>query len=711
MSKQLFHKIIPVYRKLLFLIIISTMSPATLLATPTTDLIEKSTPESDITAHVSPDARLRIYSSVALFPVINSDGNINEKLTAAFYQAMMEMDKYQIIPIQTSKNWFTKHHMADGRFSDPSQIARQAARELGVDGIITASLSSHLKNEITADTFLVTPTLTASFSMLDTSTQKQIWSVAISVSDHKQQTAIPPQQQITNAITDAVTSLQEKMVAKGDIFSTLLPKPEILSTQGGIRSIRIVLQPEPPHIFSRYQLLRAEQAQGIFSPAGPPVDNKAPVILTDKELKDATPYFYTVIGLTEKGFANVPEAPVKIITTGQPAPISILHASCGGIRQVKLFWEPSPEPTVIGYTIFRSNNGDGIFTKVAEINSREKQIWVDRGQSERYHRYGILKDNATYFYTIRTRNVVGVQSVDSPVASATTTGAPQPPTNLQAISNQPGKIPLTWTAAANPEITEYVIYRAKRPDGPFHQIDYISGRESQQFTDKGSWEYPLSNATTYWYRLRSLNVVEVKSNDSLTASATTKAAPAQVTALKATNGLFRHISLSWLANTEPDIKHYEIYRGSTKDNISSSIGRVQAYETTSFTDTTLNDGRSYWYQVRAVDRDNLDGELSIIVTGTTKHPPVRPSNLQAEFNDTSVLLSWQQNPEKDINFYEISKGGFFSRVTGTSVEPFFLYRHEEEPQTEISFMVRAVDSDGLKSEYSEQVTIVIPYKQ
>ncbi len=670
--------------------------PALAATTP-----EKSTPvEPVITAEVNPIARLTIYKTVAVLPALVDGNSIDEQLSTTLYQTLLELQKYNLLPLEISRSWF-EENVAPGTPFSPQQIGHQAGIDLQASAVLVAEVRHNRQiGEILAgiDSRL---TATSTFTLIDTANRTIIWRLMVS-----QQNETPEKQDETT-LKQAFRVLRTEMVKKGDIFSTQLPDPEVLSTQGDIRSVRIVLQPAPPHIFSSYQLLRAESADAAFTPVGPPVANKAPLILVDTGLEDATTYFYTVIGLTDAGFANVPTPPFKVNTTGPPPPVKGLHAAGGSLRHIQLYWEPSQDPTVNGYVILRSQSPGGPFEQIAVINGREKQTYIDKGQPNGYSRYGKLEDNSSYFYTIRTRNVVGIESSDSRVILATTMGPPQPPTNLQAIGRQPRKVPLAWTAAPNPEVVGYAIYRAAQPAGPFVQIDYVNGRERQQYVDDGSWDLPLASDTTYWYRLRSVNVVEVQSPDSSTVSATTKAAPTPVTGVQATSGLFRRIELSWQPNPEPDIQAYEIYRGSVESNINTRVSSVKP-DLSTYTDTSLADSRTYWYQIRAIDQDDLPGQRSKIIQATTKPPPVRPTGVRATITSTEIQISWRANPEQDITHYEISTGGFLTGLLGTPEEPRFLYRHKEDPGTELRFQVRAVDSDGLKSEYSEPITVLIP---
>ncbi len=86
--------------------------------------------------------------------------------------------------------------------------------------------------------------------------------------------------------------------------------------------------------------------------------------------------------------------------------------------------------------------------------------------------------------------------------------------------------------------------------------------------------------------------------------------PVKVTGLVATPGLGQ-IDLSWTANQDQFIHHYNIYRNNTK--IAESI-------TTSYTDTGLLDSTTYAYTVSAVNTYGKEGPKSDEVQATTATP-------------------------------------------------------------------------------------------
>lgn len=81
--------------------------------------------------------------------------------------------------------------------------------------------------------------------------------------------------------------------------------------------------------------------------------------------------------------------------------------------------------------------------------------------------------------------------------------------------------------------------------------------------------------------------------------------------------------LQWGQNVESDLSHYELYRGNTPDfeaGDKTFLSNVKPgpYVVVPFEDTGLKPHTTYFYRVRAVDRDGHKGELSDLCRGVTR---------------------------------------------------------------------------------------------
>ncbi|WP_319548677.1 hypothetical protein [Desulfogranum marinum] len=658
-------------------------------------------PTIDIT--IQPAAKSALFHKVAILPFTGSYP-ARQELRSFFHTRLDQTNKYPLMA--TSQTDFLLDKAGDNTTKKSVQLSVvETGKKLQSRGIITGSISpprSSSENKAAADNhyrILIT--------LWDIQTAKPAWKVTIKI-PYTADTPPPDNAAFTDALEQATELLLDRLVRMGAIYTPGIPAPIVASKQGDIRKIQVVIQPAPQSIHTRYQLLRAKAATDIFSPVGQPSpNNTSPLILEDENLEDASTYWYTVIGYNNDGLASIPGQPFPITTKGKPQAVPEVKATGNGLRQVPLSWERAQDLDVTGYVIYRKTKEAETFTKIAAIDDRDRQSYLDRGSANSYERYGKLADNTEYFYMIRSRNKVKVESEDSPVVSAVTKGAPAPPSQLTAIDNQPRRVSLSWKEDSDPHTRGYALFRATNTNGPFSQIDFIDGRQSKETVDQGSFGSPLQDNTRYYYKLQAVNVVDNHSQDSKIAAATTKPVPKAVKALALSQNLVKKAEIGWQPNPEKDIYQYEIFRGNQADNISKKVATIPAgrYK---FTDTGLADGRTYWYAIRAIDRDSLKGTFSAPIKKTTKPRPAPPTSLQASANGQSILLTWDKNSEPDIVYYKVMTVGFLDKEIGRTFTNRFLFRQDIQADREYRFQIVAVDKDELESGNSTIVSIRTP---
>ncbi len=318
------------------------------------------------------------------------------------------------------------------------------------------------------------------------------------------------------------------------------------------------------------------------------------------------------------------------IVKGVPNAPSGLTAAAVSSSQINLAWTDNSS-NEDGFRIERSTDGAN-FVEIAAVAAGAAS----------YNNTG-LNPSITYYYRVRGYNANGNGNYSN-VASATTQSASPPadPSNLSASAVSSSQINLAWTDNSSDE-TGFQIERST--DGAnFGQIATV-GAGVTAYQNTG-----LAAGATYWYRVRATNGAG-DSGYSNVASATTQniAPPAAPSNLTATAVSSSQINLAWTDNSS-DETGFQIERSTDGAN----FGQIAALGAgvTSYQNSGLAPGTTYWYRVRAVNSGG-NSPYSNVATAATPSgsPPAAPSGLTAAaVSRTQINLAWTDNSSNETGF-------------------------------------------------------------
>jgi fibronectin type 3 domain-containing protein len=268
-------------------------------------------------------------------------------------------------------------------------------------------------------------------------------------------------------------------------------------------------------------------------------------------------------------------------------------------------------PEVQGYVVKRANGPGGPFLPVAHPSSAS---YTDTG----------LTNGTTYYFTVAAV-VAGQEGPDSVPSQAAPLAPPASPTGVLAAAAN-GKVALTWTAT--PGAAKYCVKRATSPAGPFSAIVSPS---TPSHTDT-----ELVNGTTYTYVVSALNAGG-ESPPSAPVSATPLTPPGAPSELLATAGNAT-VALVW--SGVPGALNYRVMRSTTSGGPYTAIASPAGL---SHLDTTVTNGTTYYYVVRAVNPGGK-GPHSGQAQAMPVAPPPAPIELSAVPANSQVTLAWAAAP-------------------------------------------------------------------
>ncbi|MFC4307168.1 lytic polysaccharide monooxygenase [Cohnella boryungensis] len=179
----------------------------------------------------------------------------------------------------------------------------------------------------------------------------------------------------------------------------------------------------------------------------------------------------------------------------------------------------------------------------------------------------------------------GVDAVWLLIGPVTGNPAPAAPTGLTATAGN-AQVTLSWTASTG--ATSYTVKRSATAGGPYTNVDTVS---TTSYVNTG-----LTNGTTYYYVVSASNSAGSSANSaqvSATPTGGTTPVPAAPTGLTATAGNAQ-VTLSWTAST--GATSYTVKRSATAGGPYTNVDTVS---TTSYVNTGLTNGTTYYYVVSA----------------------------------------------------------------------------------------------------------------
>jgi fibronectin type 3 domain-containing protein len=211
-----------------------------------------------------------------------------------------------------------------------------------------------------------------------------------------------------------------------------------------------------------------------------------------------------------------------------------------------------------------------------------------------------------------------------------TQNPPSAPTGLSASAGN-SQVSLSWNASSG--ATSYNVYRGTTAGGE-GATPIATGLTGTSYTNTG-----LTNGTTYYYKVAAVNAAGT-SGMSNEASATPQTSlPGAPTGLAASAGNAQ-VSLSWTGSS--GATSYNVYRGTTAGG-ESTTAIATGITGTTYTNTGLTNGTTYYYKVAAVNSAGTSGmsnEASATPAGSTGEGPYGgtpwaiPGTVQAENFDT-----------------------------------------------------------------------------
>ena len=387
---------------------------------------------------------------------------------------------------------------------------------------------------------------------------------------------------------------------------------------------------------------------------------------TNTGVTNGTTYYYEVAAIDAAGTSPMSAEMSTAPQSSAPSAPTNLTAT-GASGQITINWTAVPGAT--SYDIANS------------LSSGTETVFQTGVTGTTYTNTGLTNGTA-YYFKVSAVNSVGTSALSNE-AVATPSGPPGAPAGLTATPGNT-QISLTWTANG---ATSYNVYRGTTSGG---ESLLTSGLTSASYVNTG-----LTNGTTYYYEVAAVNGAGT-SSVSAEVSGTPAAPPGTPTGLTATAGNAQ-VSLSWSASS--GATSYSVYRGTTSGGETLLVSGVTS---TSYVNTGLTNGTTYYYKVAAVDSAGTSAESSE-VSATPAGPPSTPTGLAATAGNAQVSLTWTTSSgATSYNVYRsTTSGGEGTTPIASGVTTASYTNTGLTNATTYYYKVAAVDSVGTSAQSSE----------
>ncbi|MGG7047620.1 MULTISPECIES: hypothetical protein [unclassified Campylobacter] len=149
-----------------------------------------------------------------------------------------------------------------------------------------------------------------------------------------------------------------------------------------------------------------------------------------------------------------------------------------------------------------------------------------------------------------------------------------------------------------------------------------------------------------------------------------------------------------------DFSHYNIYRTSSKFLPYSHIAKVSG---NSYEDLVNDNGVTMYYKITVVDKDELESlRQDEGIVGMTLGEPAAPVLISANFDGSSIYLSWSEVAR--ANSYTIVRsGGTDKKINGINATTYTDTALQQGQSYEYKIM--AVDEYGITSKASNTIKV------
>ena len=275
-------------------------------------------------------------------------------------------------------------------------------------------------------------------------------------------------------------------------------------------------------------------------------------------------------------------------------------------KKVTLTWKKVSQAE--GYLIYRKDSEDGKYNQIGKVTSGKTLTYTDTVKS----------NNKTYTYKIQAYNTNnGKQGVGA--YSSTKSAKTLAKAKITGITSSDEEVlKISWKKVSGAK--GYIISRSTKKDSGYSEIDTVSGEKTTSYTDD-----TVKAGKTYYYKVEAYNVNSgTKGYGGASDAVAGKTAKrTKITSIVSTNE--KTLTIKW--NKITGAYGYRIKRSTDEDGTYKVVKTIKSGNTTSYKDTSVKAGKTYYYTVETMVKtgDNIcySGDSASVEGRTAKKTKIK----------------------------------------------------------------------------------------
>jgi PKD repeat protein len=249
----------------------------------------------------------------------------------------------------------------------------------------------------------------------------------------------------------------------------------------------------------------------------------------------------------------------------------------------------------------------------------------------------------TFYYRLRAQNAAGYSNYTPTVTLTTLQVLPNAPTS-PALAITQGKVKVMWRDLSDNE-QGFLIERSK---DAFVTID-------RSFTSRSNTIFVLDatgleQGTNYFYRISAYNAIGTSAPTAITEIFMPWKVPPKPVDLLGTAISDTQIDLTWVDANGAELA-FELQRASNARFSSGLVTIPLASNTTSYSDTSVIHGRTYYYRIRAVNGAGASAYSAVTTVNTPQIIPADPGPVGlAPTRNRIINVSWVDRSDNEQSF-------------------------------------------------------------